>query len=322
MEKNNLIKVALIGFGHLGKWHAQKCKQIDNSELYAIVESFPENMEKAKLAYPECKIVATLEEVIEQIDAALVVTPTSSHFKICQVLLEKNKHIFCEKPFTSTLEEAVILKKTAETKKLVIQIGHSERFHKVWQKKKLYPEFFKGAANINIIRSAPFKGRATDVSVVSDLMIHDLDLILYLFDEKPIKLSSHGYKMRTDHYDYVSANLFYQSNKIVNIINSRNDTSEKRSLTITNQYGTLFFDLMNYEFSIALGKETNPEKFVYNENYPKTDHLLVEQELFYTSILENTPAIVNINDGVRAVKLIDLVHESLETSSLLDIVDL
>lgn len=314
---NNKIKVALIGYGHLGVWHAQKCEQLDNSELFAIVESYPPNMEKAKVAHPNCLVVSKLEEVLDEIDAALVVTPTSVHFEVCRTLIENNKHVFCEKPFTATFEEAKKLEKLAKSKDVTIQVGHSERFHKVWDMKNKYPEFFEGPASVLIQRCAPFKGRATDVSVVSDLMIHDLDLTHFLFAEKPTSLRSHGYKIRTNEYDYVSTTLYFDSKKEVNIINSRNDTFEKRSLTIVNKFGTLYFDLLNFEFSVALGSATDSDHYVQNNDYAKSDHLLIEQELFYESILNKTSAVVSIDDGVKIVELISKVHESLESGDVL-----
>ena len=311
------IKVAVLGYGHLGKWHCQKADGLEQAELVAIVEPFEANAQVAKENHPNAKVVGDIKEVMNEIDAAVIVTPTSTHFELTKQLLENNKHVFCEKPFTATFEEAKKLEKLAKSKDVTIQVGHSERFHKVWDMKNKYPEFFEGPASVLIQRCAPFKGRATDVSVVSDLMIHDLDLTHFLFAEKPTSLRSHGYKIRTNEYDYVSTTLYFDSKKEVNIINSRNDTFEKRSLTIVNKFGTLYFDLLNFEFSVALGSATDSDHYVQNNDYAKSDHLLIEQELFYESILNKTSAVVSIDDGVKIVELISKVHESLESGDVL-----
>ena len=181
---NEKIKIAVLGYGHLGKWHCQKVKHFSHeAELIAIVEkkALSEDV-KLLLAkeYPNCLIVNDISEVIDQIDAAIVVTPTSSHFELVDYLLKNKKHVFCEKPLTSTLKESLKLKERVESSGSTLQVGHSERFHEVWDLLKYYSDFFKYPSIVKINRVAPLKGRATDVDVVQDLMIHDIDLMMFL----------------------------------------------------------------------------------------------------------------------------------------------
>jgi predicted dehydrogenase len=162
----NKVKVAVVGHGHLGRWHTQKADQLEDSELVAIVE--PYNQEEIRKQYPHVKVVNQLKDVIDEIDAAVIVTPTSTHFELTKYCLEHKKHVFCEKPLCSTYEEAQALGEF--TSGLKLQVGHSERCHQVWESVSPLIDKIEGKKTLKINRFAPFKGRATDVDVVQDLM--------------------------------------------------------------------------------------------------------------------------------------------------------
>jgi len=310
-----MLKVAVIGYGHLGKWHCQKADSFKtNVQLKYIVEKFPANQELAAKNHPHAKIVGDIKDCIHDIDAAIVVTPTSFHYEIVDYLLKNNKHVFCEKPITENTEQALFLKKELADKKLVLQVGHSERFHNAWNMKETYNDYFKAPAHITLKRVAPFKGRATDVDVVQDLMIHDLDLLVFLFKETPISVDAVGYKMRTNKYDYMSANFKFKSGHRATITVGRNQTKEVRELEISNTTGTLLVDLMKNEITEARGSFEGPE-FTKTIVYEKRDHLMLEHEHFYDSILNNKPPIVSLEDGILAVRLIDKVLESADKHS-------
>jgi predicted dehydrogenase len=310
-----MLKVAVIGYGHLGKWHCQKAESFkDIVQLKYIVEKFPANRELAAKNHPQAKIVEDIKDCIADIDAAVVVTPTSFHYEIVDYLLKNNKHVFCEKPITENTEQALFLKKELAAKNLVLQVGHSERFHNAWNMKEAYNDYFKAPAHITLKRVAPFKGRATDVDVVQDLMIHDLDLLVFLFKETPISVDAVGYKMRTNKYDYMSANFKFKSGHRATITVGRNQTKEVRELEISNTTGTLLVDLMKNEITEARGSFEGPE-FTKTIVYEKRDHLMLEHEHFYDSIINNKPPIVSLEDGVLAVRLIDKVLESADKHS-------
>lgn len=309
----NKIKVAIIGYGHLGRWHAQKAEAFPElAELKYIVEKFPAGMQAARSAHPNVQVVDDISKIIDDIDAAFVVTPTSFHFEIVEYLLKNNKHVFCEKPLTETTAQALVLKNLLKQKDLVLQVGHSERFHQAWEKKENYKQFFSSPAHITLKRVAPFKGRATDVDVVQDLMIHDLDLLVFLFGETPISVESVGFKMRTNRYDYVSSNFKFKSGHRATITVGRNQTKEVRELEISNIAGTLLVDLMRNEIQEALGTEPGPI-FVSLDTYEKRDHLMLEHKHFYESITYHKQPIVSLEDGLLAVRLIDKVIESVES---------
>lgn len=306
------IKVAVIGYGHLGKWHAQKAFQLSDAELMAIVEPFQENQKTAKLEYPDIKVVGDLDEILEDIDAAIVVSPTSTHFELVQTLLNAGKHIFCEKPLCSSYEQAEQL--GALSGNLIIQVGHSERCHEAWE--LLESEFTKLPARktVKITRHAAFKGRATDVDVVQDLMIHDIDLMLYLFKEKPKSVSSLGHKIRTDKWDHVTSHFFFDSGMEVIITSGRNHVTEVRSLEVMSEVGCHYVDLFHNKIYHGTNTQNTDGSYVSERDYSKRDHLLLEQESFYQAIINEKQPMVTYDDGVNAVYYVSKVLESLVSS--------
>ncbi len=310
------IRVAVLGYGHLGKWHCQKvAAHSDVADFVAIVEKFPSGQEAARSNHPGVKVVEDIKEVIHEIDAAFVVTPTSTHFELVKYLLDNKKHVFCEKPVCSNDAESANLKLIASDKNLVIQVGHSERFHEAWDKlrekfQKLTPPY-----SIRINRSAPFKGRATDVDVVQDLAIHDLDLILYLFKQKPLSVTGKGYKIRTTKWDHASIHLTMEDGCDASIVIGRNSVKEMRDLEVVSANGMITVDLFTNKIFEATHTKFEDDTFVREESYGKRDHLLLEHKNFYHSILESKPAIINLNDGMSAVHLVDCALKALESHS-------
>jgi predicted dehydrogenase len=313
----NKVKVAVIGFGHLGKWHTQKAAGLESSELVAIVEPFEKNQLAAKAEYPNIRVVASLDEVLDGIDAAVIVTPTSTHFELTKKLLEANKHVFCEKPLCSSIEQAKELKAYLGNK--VLQVGHSERCHQAWELIKDDIQALPSKKTIKISRYAAFKGRATDVDVVQDLMIHDIDLMLFLFGEKPTHVSSVGHKIRTDKWDHVTTHFYFNSGTEVIITSGRNHIEEVRSLEIMSDIGCLVVDLFTNKIIKGTDSVYEDGSFIRESIYEKRDHLFIEQENFYNSILENGQPMVTYEDGVNAVFYISKVLESLDTSGIVEL---
>ncbi|MBP9674182.1 MAG: Gfo/Idh/MocA family oxidoreductase [Bacteriovoracaceae bacterium] len=312
------LNVAVMGYGFLGKWHCEKVEQA-GAHLYAIIDPFTENLKKAQEKYPDVLCVTSWQEVVEGADVFLIVTPTSTHFDLVQTLLSKDKHIFCEKPLCSNYEQALKLKKIVESTSALLQVGHSERFHAVWDilltKPNLHSFLQEKSSTLILTREAPFKGRALDVDVVQDLMIHDLDLVLYLTGEMPQSVLAFGYKIRTNFYDYVCATLQFKSGRCVILKVGRNQTEEVRELETTSRLGSLKVDLMNLSYSYL---QAHAEQVV-TQTYPKRDHLLLEQQSFYHSIHHKQKPLVTFEDGVRAVKLVDAVLASLSSHQKVDI---
>ena len=202
----------------------------------------------------------------------------------------------------------------AATKNVIIQVGHSERFHEAWE--RLRERFLKldSPYSVRINRVAPFKGRATDVDVVQDLAIHDLDLLSYLFKERPKTISASGYKIRTNKWDHASIRISMENECEAHIVVGRNAVKEVRELEVTSRHGMITVDLFTNKIYEAVASTFEDGSFIKEENYPKRDHLLFEHKHFYVSILENKPSIIGLRDGLNAVHLVDCTLNSLETN--------
>jgi predicted dehydrogenase len=310
----NKVRVAVIGYGHLGKWHCQKVEaHPEQADFVAIVEKFPAGQEAARIAHPKARVVSDIKEVINEIDAAFVVAPTSTHFELVKYLLENNKHVFCEKPLCSNDHEAKELLRIAAGTSTVLQVGHSERFHEAWEKLRARFQGLPTPFTIRINRVAPFKGRATDVDVVQDLAIHDLDLVLYLFKQKPLEISARGQKIRTQKWDHASICVKLENDCEALITVGRNAVREVRELEVVSSSGMISVDLFANKIFDATHGTFEDGSFVKEESYGKRDHLLLEHRHFYSSILENRPGIINLTDGMSAVHLVDASLRSMET---------
>lgn len=306
------LRVAVLGYGHLGKWHCQKVEaNKDLVDFVAIVEKFPNGQEAAKSGHPLVRVVNDIKDIIHEIDAAFVVTPTSTHFELVKYLLENKKHVFCEKPLCSNDAEAKELAVVAQDKNVVLQVGHSERFHEAWEKLREKFQNLKTPYTVRINRVAPFKGRATDVDVVQDLAIHDLDLLLFLFKQKPISIEARGLKIRTNNWDHATIDITLDEKCHASIVVGRNSVKEMRDLEVVSADGMITVDLFANKIFEATNGQYDDGSFVKEAAYTKRDHLLLEHQHFYQSVLHHHPAVVGLKDGLNAVHLVDCTLKSM-----------
>jgi len=292
----NPIRVSLIGHGHLGKWHAQKIKTHENVKFIGIADKFFKESSLEHL-YPELVMTGSYEELIEMSDAFIVVTPTNTHFEICKNLIQHGKHVFCEKPVATNAQESRELMELVKKHDVKFFVGHSERCHQAWELLD-----FKLADSIVLQRFTMPKERAYDVSVVEDLMVHDIDLFYYLFNLSIDKLKARGKVHHTGLLDEVTVEIKTKCRKIVTIESNRNCAKEKRSLSCILGSEKVEVDLMNLEI------RKNDEIITLE----KRDHLLIEQHSFYNDILSNTGSLTTIEDGHKAMKVIDAIHLSID----------
>ncbi len=303
------MKVAQIGFGHLGKWHAEKAKKVYGDNFIAIVEVNETLHEGIKSIYPDLIVTSRLQEVINDLDAAVIVTPTTYHYEIIEECLRNNLHVFCEKPLTETFEQSLRIQDVLESKKdLVLQAGHSERFHPCWARLK---GTLESSRMLKLTRRAPFKGRGADVDIVQDLMIHDFDLLYYFFNETPLSISANGAKIISNNLDYVSALLTFSGNRTAFVTASRVSVDEQRELVAVNQNGELKVDLLNNFFEKSICENGSFKKVEHS--YQRADHLLVEHQEFFNSITKSNPPVVGIKDATVVMKMIDLTLKSIKS---------
>jgi predicted dehydrogenase len=301
------VKVAVLGCGFLGRWHVQKALSLPNCELIAVVEPYLPSRDNVKSFAPSLRFVSSLDEVINEIDAAIVATPTSTHYELGHKLLSAGIHVFMEKPLASKASEAFELSELAKKNKLILQPGHSERCHRAWEKKSEFADFLSSDAIIHLERQAPFKGRATDVDVVQDLMIHDLDLLCFLLGETPNHVESRGLKIRTNKWDFVQSRFRFSKGQIATITVGRNHVEEVRRFEAMSSAGSLKVDLFKNEILIARANSAE----VLSESYEKRDHLLMEQTAFFDTIHGARLPFVTAQAGVIAVQLVEAVLNSI-----------
>lgn len=306
------IRVALIGHGHLGKWHLDKILHYHQmAELVAVVEPSEKAQNELKAKRADIKIVSQLEEVLTEIDAAIVVVPTAYHFDICLKLVKANKHVFCEKPVTEKLSQAITLQDELKKRpQLVFQVGHSERFSQGVEliSSNTYKELRQKAKLFHFNRLGLYKGRATDVDVIQDLMVHDLDLMLKIIDKTPTRLYAHGVKIQTSHWDSVHAVIHFNDQTVAHLRAARGQTQEERFFELTSSLGVVKVDLLNQQILTCESGQMEPMV----KPLEKRDHLLLEHQAFYQSIHEKKEAIIGIKDGLDVMKLIDGVINSIE----------
>ena len=310
-----MIRTAIIGFGHLGKWHARKSLTLEKElpiKLSVIIEPSEAVREEASKEFPDCQLFSSIEDAIAHFDAAIVVSPTSTHLEVMEPLLRGKKHILCEKPMVASLVEAKKLRNFLEGQALVFQVGHSERYRPVWEAYAKLPFNETGPLSVRINRLAPFKGRANDVDVARDLMIHDLDALNILFKEPPILLFAHGKKYRTNHWDFVSASFhFPKSGSFAQVTAGRGLPNEIREVEIVGNAGSCHLDLLRNEIRYcSKGEATKTLTF------GESDLLLDEQKEFFNAIIECRKAKISFEEGYRAVFMVDKVLQAVEGPKL------
>ena len=232
-------RVGVVGAGSLGFHHIRILRELSGVELTGFVET---RLDRAREVEKELGVKAhpSLDSLIDASDALIVVVPTSAHFSVARAAIERGKHVFIEKPITTTLEEADALLALARSKGVIVQIGHIERFNQAVR--AALPHVNKPRF-IDSERLAPFSPRGSDVAVVLDLMIHDIDLLLTLVGTDAKEISAVGVPVLTPMLDIANARVTFTSGAVANITSSRISREKKRKIRIFQQSGYLSLDL-------------------------------------------------------------------------------
>ncbi|ADK85468.1 oxidoreductase domain protein [Desulfarculus baarsii DSM 2075] len=291
------VRLAVIGVGYLGRFHAQKIAAMDQAELVAVVDVDLDRAQ-AQAAEHGCLACAALDEVIDQIDAACVVTPTVYHYDIAARLLTAGKDVLCEKPVTTTLAQADHLVELAAAGGRILQVGHLERFNPAAAQAfglMTKPMF------IECNRIAPFKARAMDVDVALDLMIHDLDIILALVGEEPCEIRAKGVPVLGPHADLVNARLEFPGGCVANVTASRLALKDERKMRIFQPESYMALDFKERQLLVVRGVNYvaghDPEVDSRLLEFGPCDPLDQEIRSFVDSVIKRTPPLV---DGAAA----------------------
>lgn len=306
------LRVAVIGVGYLGRFHAQKYRAIEEAELVGVSDIDAAAGEACAAAL-ETAYFSDHRDLIGKVDAVTIAASTAAHFELARFFLEHGVHVLVEKPMTRTSAEGAILTRLAAARGLKLQVGHVERFNPALLSAR------EGLTTVQFIechRLAPFKARGVDVNVVLDLMIHDLDVILSLVEAEPIDVSAVGIPVLTDDVDIANARVEFANRAIANVTASRASTSPQRKFRIwlPNQYVSIDFGAGEVRRVTRQGDWRQGEPPLREETWSldKGDALLAESRAFVTSILADEPCRVSGEDGVAALKLAETIMKAIE----------
>ena len=315
-----MLKVGVIGAGHLGKFHLNNWAEIEGIQLIGFTDTDDAN---AAVVAQKYKIPRfdDVEKLIEACDALDIVTPTSSHFGLCELAIKKGKHVFVEKPLANTMEEAKTLVKLAKEANIKFQVGHVERFNPAFLALKNYslePMF------IEVHRLAQFNPRGTDVSVILDLMIHDIDIILSLVKSNVKFISANGVAVMSDTPDIANVRIEFDNGCVANLTSSRISMKKMRKMRLFQKDAYIGIDFLEKKTEvIKLNAPGDTNVFTFDietNNGKKTiaianpiiedgNAIKMELEAFYQAIINNTDTPVNVLDGFRAM---DVAHQILD----------
>jgi predicted dehydrogenase len=315
-----MLKVGVFGVGHLGKFHLNSWKEIKKAELVgfydpndAIAREVADKYQLARFTDPEL--------LMDACDLVDVIAPTPFHFTLCEKAIRKGKHVFVEKPLANTMEEAKELVKLVKESNIKLQVGHVERFNPAYlavRSMQLTPMF------IEVHRLAQFNPRGTEVSVILDLMIHDIDIILSLVKSEVKNISASGVAVMTDTPDIASVRIEFNNGCVANLTSSRISMKKMRKMRLFQKDAYIGIDFLNKKAEVIKLKtpqdldvfsfdiETpNGKKTIAlsNPSVPEVNAIRLELEKFCDAILENTPTLVSEVDGFRAM---DIAHQILQ----------
>ncbi len=297
------LKIAVIGVGHLGKWHADKYAASPDCKLLAVVDNNPESAEQIAQKHG-ARAVSDYHDILSQVDAVSLTVPTSLHYKIARDILEANIHCLIEKPITETIEEASTLIEIAHKNHLVLQVGHIVRFNSVMMD---IGELLQEPQFIESTRLAPFTSRSTDISVILDLMIHDIDIILNMIDSPVMHISASGLSVLSDSIDIANARIEFKNDCVANVTASRISQKHEQKLRIFQKDMYISADLLEKILSINRKGKTDNEAGFKNitheeRSYGDNDALNLEILDFIAAIKNGRRPKVNGEDGKRALE--------------------
>ncbi|MEM0991935.1 MAG: Gfo/Idh/MocA family oxidoreductase [Bacteroidota bacterium] len=309
-----MLKIGVFGVGHLGKIHLNCLKMLP--EQYELVGFFDPDTVLAQKVSSDFGVTAFNSEkaLLERIDIADIVAPTSVHFELAQRALKAEKHIFIEKPLTYNLEEAEALMQSAAQATVKIQVGHVERFNPALLalgERVLKPMFIEGH------RLALFNPRGTDVSVILDLMIHDLDILLHLIDAPITKVSASGVAVVSDNIDIANARIEFENGCVANLTASRISIKQMRKMRLFQPDAYVSLDFLEKKAQIiqldekesthaflSIPTEAGKKWITLEEpTIEPSNAIKMELSSFARSIQEDLPPKVSIKDGYKALHL-------------------
>ncbi len=325
-----MLKVGVFGVGHLGKFHLNNWKEIKEVELVGFYDPSDEIAGAVAQQYG-LKRFTDMDELIAASDAVDIVTPTNHHFEVCEKALRRSKHVFVEKPMAATMAEASAILKLVKEAKVKFQVGHVERFNPAFLAAKAYaasPMF------VEVHRLAQFNPRGTEVSVILDLMIHDLDIVLSLVKSPVKNIYASGVAVMTDTPDIANVRIEFNNGCVANLTSSRISMKKMRKIRLFQKDAYIGIDFLAKKTEvIKIKQETDTHVFAFDLETPKGKRVIaianpeikennaikMELESFVASILNNTASMVSEVDGYLAMEVAHKILEKISSTAILNV---
>ncbi|NOY61684.1 MAG: Gfo/Idh/MocA family oxidoreductase [Gammaproteobacteria bacterium] len=309
----NKLRAGVIGVGYLGNFHAQKYASLPNINFVGVADS--DSKRAAQIAASSgVAAFSDYRELVAQVDMVSIVVPTEYHFEIARHCLQAGVHILLEKPITNTIEEADELVALAEADNLVFQAGHLERFNPavIALDGVLHNPMF-----IESHRLSPFNVRGTDVNVVMDLMIHDIDIILNIVASEPVHISASGVSVLSNEVDIANARLQFANGCVANVTASRVSRESLRKIRVFQRDTYISIDYNQRAISIYrkdgsdLDDDGIPKIVAQEKKFEQVDTLMCEIRAFVDSVLNGTQVAVSGKEGRRALKTVLMISREI-----------
>ena len=319
-----MLKIGIFGVGHLGKFHIKNWKEIDQIEIAGFYDPDDKNAEEV-IATFGLKRYTEMNQLMDDADAIDVVTPTQFHFPVCEAALRKSKHVFVEKPLANDMQEAGALLKLIKEAKVKFQVGHVERFNPAFlalNKDGLNPMF------IEVHRLAQFNPRGTEVSVILDLMIHDIDIILSIVKSDIKQISASGVSVMTETPDIANVRIEFHNGCVANLTSSRISLKKMRKMRLFQKDAYIGVDFLEKKSEVIRLKQDNEqsESFTFEIETPQGKKSIVidnptsnidnalkaELTSFRDSILQDSIPVVSELDGYHALEVAHLILDKIQ----------
>ncbi len=323
-----MLKIGVFGVGHLGKFHLNNWKEIKGVELVGFFDPSNSNAQEVSEKYQLARFLDE-EALMDAVDAVDIIAPTNHHFDLCKWAIRKGKHVFVEKPLADNMDEARELVKLVKESNVKLQVGHVERFNPAYLALKslnLSPMF------IEVHRLAQFNPRGTEVSVILDLMIHDIDIILSMVKSDVKTISASGVAVMTDTPDIANVRIEFNNGCVANLTSSRISMKRMRKMRLFQKDAYIGIDFLNkkteiiklkgmqdldafsFDLDTPSGKRTIA---ILNPQIPEVNAIKLELEKFKDSILNNSPTIVSEVDGFRAMDVAHQILQKIKNNSII-----
>lgn len=317
-----MLRIGIFGVGHLGKFHLNNWKEIADTEIVGFYDPSDEVSGPVAERYG-IRRFNDPEALMDACDAADIVAPTTAHYSLCKMAILKSRHVFVEKPLANNMEEAREIVKLVHEANIKFQVGHVERFNPALlaaQQYNLQPMF------IEVHRLAQFNPRGTDVSVILDLMIHDIDIILSLVKSNVKNVMANGVQVLSDTPDIANVRMEFDNGCVANLTSSRISMKKMRKMRLFQKDAYIGIDFLDkkteiikyksaddknvFSFEIDTGHGTRTIAVAMPE-ITENNAILAELQSFVNSVRENRPTVVTELDGLRAMEVAHLILDKI-----------